>query len=262
MSFPVWIRVGPLSLHPHWVFEVLAYSVAGYIYVRNRRGHADSVDAKRRWKIIVAAVIGGLLGGRLLYVGEDPVQLANRGFAADYLLQGKTIVGALIGGLIAVEWVKRRLRVEVATGDLFVAPLIAGIAVGRVGCFLTGLPDRTYGISTRLPWGVDFGDGVPRHPTQLYEIVFLAVVAVLLYLTRNRPFAIGDRFKIFMIGYVAYRLLVDFIKPAVRIGGLSTIQWASLAVIAYYGPHVPRLLSELRQQFSATTQPEYENISS
>ena len=50
-----------------------------------------------------------------------------------------------------------------------------------------------------------------------------------------------------MIGYLTFRLLVDFIKPAVRIGGLSTIQWACLAVIAYYIPHVSRLFDEVRR---------------
>ena len=86
-------------------------------------------------------------------------------------------VGGLIGGLIAVEWTKRWLRVTIPTGDLLVVPLVAGIAIGRIGCFLTGLADRTYGLATGLPWGVDFGDGVLRHPTQIYEIVFLTGLA-------------------------------------------------------------------------------------
>jgi hypothetical protein len=50
-----------------------------------------------------------------------------------------------------------------------------------------------------------------------------------------------------MIGYLAFRFAIDFIKPAVRIGGLSTIQWAALAVIAYYAPHILRLLAEVRR---------------
>ena len=137
--------------------------------------------------------------------------------------------------------------IHAATGDLLVTPLVLGIAVGRIGCFLSGLADRTYGVATALPWGVDFGDGVARHPTQLYEIAFFAGLAVVLAVLSLRFARVGDRFKGFMIGYLAFRFAIDFIKPAVRIGGLSTIQWAALAVIAYYAPHVPRLLAEVRR---------------
>ena len=91
---------------------------------------------------------------------------------AVYLMSGKTIVGGLIGGLFAVEWVKRQIGEKSSTGDLFAAPIALGVAIGRIGCFLGGLPDGTYGTPTSLPWGVDFGDGIPRHPTQLYESDF------------------------------------------------------------------------------------------
>ena len=57
----------------------------------------------------------------------------------------------------------------------------------------------------------------------------------------------GDRFKLFMVVYLGFRFLVDFIKPAVRLGGLSAIQWVCLAVVAYYAPHVPRLVTEVRR---------------
>lgn len=54
------------------------------------------------------------------------------------------------------------------------------MAVGRLGCFFAGLPDYTYGVPTDLPWGVNFGDGVPRHPVQLYEsaamLLFLSCI--------------------------------------------------------------------------------------
>ena len=96
------------------------------------------------------------------------------------LLGGKTIVGGLVGGLIAVESVKRLRGIRVATGDLLALPLVLGIAIGRIGCFLSGLEDQSYGIATGLPWGVDFGDGIARHPTQLYEIVVLAGLGAML----------------------------------------------------------------------------------
>jgi phosphatidylglycerol---prolipoprotein diacylglyceryl transferase len=247
IAFPVLIRLGPLTLHPHWVFETLAYTVAAYVYARDRRRRGDVVETRVRWWVIGAAAFGGLVGSRMLYLVEDPVGLMRHWSEPAYLAGGKTIVGGLIGGLVAVEWIKGRLGVMVATGDLLVRPLMLGIVVGRIGCFLSGLADRTYGVATALPWGVDFGDGVARHPTQLYEMGFLAGLAVLLVVLNSRFSAVGDRFKWFMIGYLTFRFAVDFIKPAVRIGGLSTIQWAALAVIAYYAPHVPRLLAEVRR---------------
>lgn len=247
MRFPVYVGFGSVALHPHWVFEILAYILAGYLYRQQRRRQGDSLDARSRRWVLGAAVAGGLVGNRLLYQLEDPVA-----FAADWanpmaLLGGKTIVGGLIGGLIAVEWIKRRLHVVVATGDLLTRPLILGIGVGRIGCFLSGLTDGTYGIATRLPWGVDFGDGVLRHPTQLYEIAFLCVLFALITRLASRLPVAGDQFKLFMLAYMTFRLAVDAIKPAVSIGGLSAIQWACLATIAYYAPHVPRLVSEVRR---------------
>ena len=247
MTLPMWIRLGPLALHPHWVFETLAYTLAGYVYDRDRRRRGDVVETRIRWWVIGAAAFGGLVGSRLLYLVENPAELMRHWAEPAYLAGGKTIVGGLIGGLIAVEWIKRRLGVTVATGDLLVMPLVLGIAVGRIGCFLSGLADRTYGVATALPWGVDFGDGIARHPTQLYEIAFLAVLAVVLVVLIPRSLVAGDRFKWFMIAYLMFRFAIDFIKPAVRIGGLSTIQWAALAAIAYYAPHVPRLLAEVRR---------------
>ncbi len=75
---------------------------------------------------------------------------------------GKTIVGALIFGLISVELMKRYIGVRQSTGDLYAIPLALGIAIGRIGCFLTGLSDNTYGTPTTLPWAINFGDGIPR----------------------------------------------------------------------------------------------------
>jgi len=247
VTFPVWVRVGPLVLHPHWVFETLAYGVAGFVYARDRRRHGDVVESRIRWWVIGAAAFGGLVGSRLLSLVEDPGELMRQWSNPTSPGFGKTIVGGLIGGLIAVEWIKRRLGVTVATGDLLVMPLVIGIAVGRIGCFLTGLDDGSYGVATALPWGVDFGDGVARHPTQLYEMVFLAILGFMLSAPTDRFSQAGDRFKWFLIAYLAFRFAIDFIKPAARIGGLSTIQWAALAVIAYYAPQVPRLLAEVRR---------------
>jgi prolipoprotein diacylglyceryltransferase len=227
------------------VFETLAYLAGFSYYFRERRRLGDVVTAQSRTWLVVAAVLGGVVGSRLLYLAEDPTQLASRWRETTFLLGGKSIVGGLLGGLAAVEWMKKRLAIVAPTGDLLAVPLILGIAIGRIGCFLTGLSDQTYGIASSLPWAVDFGDGVSRHPTQIYEIAFLAALA-LLQMKRGHRLVVGDRFKLFMLAYFVFRVLVDFIKPGVHLGGLTTIQWACLAAIAFYARHIPRLASELR----------------
>src|SRR5262249_24408376 len=110
---------------------------------------------------------------------------------------GKAIVGGLIGGLVGGELEKRWAGLTRRTGDLFAMPLALGIAIGRIGCFLSGLPDRTYGTPSSLPWAVDFGDGIPRHPTQLYESAVMAVAAVALGRLTWRPHPPGDAFRLF-----------------------------------------------------------------
>ena len=160
-----------------------------------------------------------------------------------HLLEGKTIVGALLGGLIAVELVKRAVGARGSSGDAFALPLIVGIAIGRIGCFLAGLGDHTYGTPTDLPWAVDFGDGVPRHPTQLYEIVFLILLATTLTRRRAAFGQPGDAFRSFMVAYLAFRLAIDFIKPMpiVYLGFLSGIQLLCIGGLVYYHRDIVRL---------------------
>ena len=205
MTFPVYLRVGSLRIHPHIFFESLAYVIGFtlFLFLRWRRG--DPVSDDFRWWVIAAAVTGAALGCRLLGWLEAPTLNA--------IMSGKTIVGGLAGGLVAVELVKKRLGVMSATGDLFAIPLAAGIAIGRIGCFLTGLADQTYGSPTSLPWGVDFGDGVARHPTQLYEMAFLIVLAMGITIAARRPYREGDLFKLFMVAYFSFRFAIDFLKP-------------------------------------------------
>jgi phosphatidylglycerol---prolipoprotein diacylglyceryl transferase len=240
-QFPVYLRVGPWRAHPHLVFEIAAYAVAFRVYLRMRRRCGDALEDTNRWWVIAAAAMGAVAGSKVLYWLEDPrLTLAHWNDAA-FLMGGKTIVGALAGGLLAVEAVKRRLGIRLRTGDLFAVPLCVGVAIGRVGCFLTGLEDHTEGVATTLPWGVNFGDRVARHPAQLYEVVFAALLGVFLWRRMRRAHVSGDIFRMFMVAYFAFRLMVDFLKPEVRVfAGLSSIQWVCVAMLAYYAVDVMR----------------------
>ncbi len=243
MPFPAWLELGPVRLHPHMLFELAGYAVGFRLFLAARVRAGDHLGERTRWWVIAAAICGAAAGSKLVFLALDPALTAANWADPAYTLGGKTIVGGLAGGLLGVELAKKALGVARSTGDLFALPLAAGIAIGRIGCFLTGLADHTHGVATTLPWGVDFGDGIARHPTQLYEITFLlALVAVLIWLKR-RPTPEGVRFQVFMGGYMAFRLLVDFIKPGIALAGLTAIQWTCAAVLVHYAwaaAHAPR----------------------
>ena len=254
MQFPVYLHLGPWHIHPHLFFEFLAYSVGFWLYLRLRRRYGDPVPAHVRWSAVTAAVVGGALGSKLLFLLEDPALTASQLRNPEFLLGGKTIVGALIGGLIAVELTKRYLGERRSTGDVFAVPLALGTAIGRVGCFLTGLSDFTYGTPTSLPWGVDFGDGIHRHPTQLYESLFLLLLLPFLYslMTKARRgefrgptrWRSGDAFRLFMVAYMGFRLVCDAFKPYTHVAlGLCSIQWAALFTLLYYARDIRRWLT-------------------
>lgn len=247
MTFPVYFHLGPLRLHPHFVMEALAYGVGLYVSLFRRLRSDDrnpsAITASQRSSISVGALVGALAGAKLLVMVQHIDLLGQdwRLFAL-MMLQGKTIVGALLGGLMGVEITKKMIGVRRSTGDSFVYSVLWGMAIGRVGCFLTGLSDRTYGIATSLPWGVDFGDGIPRHPTQLYEISFLVLLFGLLRTCDKRSRREGDLFKIFMIAYLGFRFGIDFIKPEFRpLLGLSAIQIACVGGLGYYWKEMSRL---------------------
>jgi prolipoprotein diacylglyceryltransferase len=233
----------------HTVFETAAYIIGLrlFLYLRKRGMAAPLGNGENTLAIAAGAIVGAALGAKLAWVLYDPAYAFTDFPDWRHLLAGKSIIGALLGGLLGVELAKRVLGVRGSTGDAFVFPLMLGMGIGRIGCFFAGLEDGTYGNPTRLPWGVDFGDGIARHPTQIYEQIFLALWALLLiwrgrYLTRP-----GDRFRAFMIGYLLYRLLIEWIRPIPMwyLGFFSGLQLLCIAGLFYYYWDIPRLARSL-----------------
>lgn len=240
MSFPVYLNLFGLCLHPHIVLEGFGYFVGARVYfLHRRRSPRVALPLEKNLWLLVGCVFGAWLGSKALAWAESPAFYWSLRQDPRALLGGKTIVGGLLGGWAGVELAKYFLHIHRSTGDLFVYPLAIGTAIGRIGCFLTGLSDRTYGIATALPWGVDFGDGVRRHPTQLYESVFVLVLAFIIWLTtRHHPLTAGVLFRLYIAGYLAFRFCIEFIKPReFLLPHLSSIQLASLlgALLAVHG---------------------------
>ena len=239
--------MSPIALHT--LFEVIAYAVGFrvFLWTRKRLAPTAFTDTDQVIWIGASAIVGAAIGAKLSFWFDDPLTAFAQFPNWRHLLEGKSIIGALLGGLIGVETTKRLTHVQQSTGDAFVLPLTIGMCIGRVGCFLAGIGDHTYGTPSTLPWAVDFGDGVPRHPTQLYEIAFLVAQYLVIHARRAALRTSGDRFRAFMIGYLAFRLAVEFIKPVFYVypGGLSGLQWLCVAGLLYYAKDFPRILRAL-----------------
>ena len=236
MQFPVVFHIGSFEVMLHAVMETLAFFIGFryFLYLRKRQG--DHINSPNRVWVIVGAVFGALIGSRLVGSLERPYELLMTHNLFDYVMSNKTVVGGFTGGLVGVELTKKIIREKQSSGDIFVYPMIFALIIGRIGCFSMGVFEETYGLPTALPWGMNLGDGIARHPVDLYEIVFLILLWIGLKLfQRKRDLESGSLFKLFMIFYLLFRFLLEFIKPHYTYSiGLSAIQIVCMAGLLYY----------------------------
>lgn len=227
----------------HGIFEYGGIAIGVWLYRRALAGQGRGGPLQPgNFAVVVGLLLGAALGNKAVFLIERP-DVWQRWLQGEWTMPGQSVVGGLLGGLIGVELAKWLTRQTRSTGDALMLPLVAGITLGRIGCFLAGLHDDTYGLPTSLPWGVEFGDGVPRHPSPLYEIVFVLGLGALLWRHRDALAPVpGLQFKLFLAAYLAWRLVGDSLKP-VRMPypfGLSGIQWVCLVALAVYLPLVWR----------------------
>ncbi len=234
------------TLNIHLILEYLAFFLAFRYYVYLRKKQKDIITSNNRLSIILGATIGAFLGSRLVgflefpYIEEFTLKLVIN------LMNTKTIMGGLFGGLLGVELVKKIIGEKKSSGDLFTFPIILGIFIGRIGCFLSGTNEFTYGSKTTFFTGMNLGDGILRHPIALYELLFLVLLVVRLKsIQKRKKLQNGTLYKYFMLFYFSFRFLIEFIKPnTFFVIGLSSIQILCLLCILYYYKTIYSLLKK------------------
>lgn len=224
-------------LTSHLWFDLAAYVAAAAMTLALNRGEPSPVPASLRTRYLLILTQGVILGSLLL--GTLNLYLLGVGNVF-----GKSILGAICGGILAVEAFKSFHGIQGSTGARLVPGLALGIVIGRIGCFSAGLEDHTHGIPTSLPWAVDFGDGAPRHPVQLYEsgIMLLMLLTALTVRWRDRQANIGrlsrwlagNMFYLFVLCYALQRFAWEFLKPyAALVGPLNLFHLACIALAVY-----------------------------
>jgi phosphatidylglycerol:prolipoprotein diacylglycerol transferase len=218
-----------LPAHLRLVLSSVAYiaaygvGIALFMWAAKRRALATA-DVRA---VAVAGLFGGLIGAsalQLLVSGEP----------------GKTVLGGIAGGWIAVVLAKRQLGVRRPLGDAFAFAIAGGEAVGRLGCFLYGC---CYGkIAVNVPWAVH-DHGALRHPTQLYSaLAALATLTLIAWLERRR--ALPENGIFYMQGalFCALRFGVEFYRDVPAYGGFSLAQYACVAGFAFFAWKLRALL--------------------
>lgn len=239
--------LGTLEITGYGIMMMAGFLVGGWLITRElrRRGLYEEYAAD----IVVAAVIGGIVGAKLWYWVMNGGSLFSRG--------GLVWYGGFLGGFLAVMINGWRLKVPLRwTFHLCAPALAAAYALGRIGCFIV---NDDYGHPTNLPWGVRFPQGLPPstaenmqqqfgiavpagmdpatvlavHPTQLYETVTMLGVFALLWRLRLSVRPVGWVFGVYLMLAGVERFLIEFLraKDDRLFGPLTVAQIASLLLV-------------------------------
>ena len=215
----------------HTVFDLIAVACAilgGWLVYRWRFQDqlvktAASVGSGYFIALSIGSITGSFLFGTLnLYL-------------MDLHEAGRSVLGALVGAIATVELYKLKRGTRGSTGYIYVVPFCIVIAVGRLGCFFSGIEDQTAGIPTALPWGHDFGDGALRHPVQLYESLSMTgfLLFTLAMLKKRRDFIVRYGFYLCAGFYGAERFAWEFLKPYAQLGPLDMFQYLCILLVLY-----------------------------
>jgi phosphatidylglycerol:prolipoprotein diacylglycerol transferase len=223
--YPILFKIGNFPIHSWGVLLMLGFVLAVYRAVRN--GWRYHLPAEAIWDIALISLIGGVVGGRLVYVALNWVphydslgHYVSEGYRSHpaeifaVWAGGMTSFGGFAGGILAGVIACRLRKIDVGDmADLFAVSFPIGYGIGRIGCFLNGC---CYGGQCDLPWAVKFrwDDGIVRasHPTQLYSVIASVIMfALLLPLERHRKFR-GQLMLAFLFLYGIYRFITEFFR--------------------------------------------------
>jgi phosphatidylglycerol:prolipoprotein diacylglycerol transferase len=257
-ELPEWLPlIGGAAITSFGVFMLLSFLTAGYVLRAELRRQGQ--DPEKAWDLVFMAVIGGIVGARLYYLllnfprfVEDPIgMLFSRG--------GLVWYGGFLLATALVVWEVRRQKLPLGRTADACAPAIAlAYAVGRMGCFFVGddwgrptdswvgiafprgtpptrvdVIERDFGITVDPALVERYGDVVPVHPTQLYEVAMSTLIFFFLWRIRGRERPAGQLFMMWLALAGMERFIVEFFraKDDRFLAGFTVAQLISLLIV-------------------------------
>ncbi|MBK9384833.1 MAG: prolipoprotein diacylglyceryl transferase [Planctomycetes bacterium] len=215
----------------------VALGIALALWAARAQRQRSGLPERTRAVLLYAACAGAILGAYLLQLPADLLGWAwqPEGQRGDALpLGGRTVLGGLLGGWLAVELAKQGLGWRKPTGDGFALPLAIALAFGRVGCAFAGCCAGE--VCEPAWWALRDAEGLPRIPVQLVEALFHAGFALLFWALRASALLADRRLALYLALYAALRFALEFARenPPISLG-LSYYQFLALALFALAG---------------------------
>jgi len=227
---PVFLALGPIKLRWYGLMYLIGFLCAwGLAHYRNNRTTKWSKETLN--DLIFYGFLGAVLGGRVGYI----LFYQTSDFLMEPLMLfrvwegGMSFHGGLLGGILAVWLMSRKMNEPFLKVTDFIAPLIPlGLAAGRLGNFING---ELWGRATNVSWGMVFqGAGnFARHPSQLYECLLEGIVLFILlwwYSAKPRPMMAVS--GLFLLGYGVARFSVEFFREPDRHLGFIALDWMTM----------------------------------
>ena len=239
------------------VMVLLAFLAAVAVHRPGMRLHG--LDPEVSWDLLFMAVLGGILGAKLYYILLNFPRLLDDPLGLIFARGGLVFYGGLFGGAALVTWQLLRYKLPFRTlADITAPSLAIAYGTGRIGCFLVGddwgrptaswvgirfpqgapptrvdIIEREFGIQVDPELVARYGDIVPVHPTQLYEVGLSFVIFAILWRLRKHSHGKGWLMMLWMALAGMERFCVEFFRAKDdRFFGLFTLaQLISLGMI-------------------------------
>lgn len=274
-ELPDWLPfIGGEAVTSFGVFMLLAFLTGGYV-LRAEMRRMDQ-DPEKAWDLVFMAVIGGIVGAKLYYVLLNWEQTVANPMGMIFARGGLVWYGGFLLATVLVVWEIRRQKLPLPRMADAVAPALAlAYAVGRIGCFMVGddwgrptdswvgiafprgapptrvdIIERDFGIAVDPALVERYGQIVPVHPTQLYEVGMSTLIFFLLWKLRRQPRAAGWLFMLWLVLAGLERFIVEFFraKDDRFLGPLTLAQMISVGIMVVGAVGMARLSGSGRRQ--------------
>jgi phosphatidylglycerol:prolipoprotein diacylglycerol transferase len=259
-ELPEWLPlVGGAAITSFGVMMLLSFLTAGYVLRAELRRQGE--DPEKAWDLVFMAVIGGIVGARLYYLILNFPRFLEDPFGMLFSRGGLVWYGGFLLATVLVVWEVRRQKLPLGrTADACAPALALAYAVGRIGCFLVGddwgrptdswvgiafprgtpptrvdVIERDFGITVDPALVEKYGNIVPVHPTQLYEVAMSTLIFFVLWRIRGRERPAGQLFMMWLALAGIERFIVEFFraKDDRFLAGFTVAQLISLMIVAF-----------------------------